>query len=98
MVWYDKRLNYHYLRTEPKPLRTETVEKLWFPSFYFKNTKTKVMIQYDFKALIEIRKIGNGTFAEEHEGENKKVYTGKENPLSFKNFYPLTFQCNYNLR
>ena len=98
MVWYDKRLNYHYLRNEPKPLRTETVEKLWFPSFYFKNTKTKVIIQSDVKALIDIRKMGNGTFAEEHEGENKKVYTGKENPLSFKNFYPLTFQCNYNLR
>ena len=98
MVWYDKRLNYHYLRNEPKSLRTETIDKLWFPAFYFKNTKTKVIITPDFKAQIEIRKMGNGTFAEEHEGENKIVYSGKENPLSFERFYHQSFQCNYNLR
>ena len=64
----------------------------------FENTKSKVMIELDKKANLEVRKQGPGTHAEDHDGENKLVYNGKDNPLSFERFYPLTFQCSYNLR
>ena len=98
MVWFDKRLSYHYLRDDPKTLSKNTIDKLWFPGFKFENTKTKVMIVPDEKSSVEVRKKGNGTHAEDHNGENKLVYSGKDNLLSFKRFYPLTFQCSYNLR
>ena len=98
MVWYDKRLSYHYLRDKPKTLSTKTIEKIWFPAMKFENTKEKVMIEPDKKANLEVRKEGRGTHAEDHDGENKLVYSGKDNLLSFERFYPLTFQCSYNLR
>ena len=49
----------------------------------FENTKEKVMIEPDKKANLEVRKEGHGTHAEDHDGENKLVYSGKENLLSF---------------
>ena len=98
MVWYDSRLKYNNLRDSPKSLRMETIEEIWFPGLKFENTKTKVMIEPDINALVQVTRKGNGTHCEEDEVENKLMYSGNDNPLSFERFYSLIFQCTYDLQ
>ena len=98
LKWFDGRLEFNNLRTKPKTIDPKEFLQIWFPYFKFDNTRTKKISLVDEKAHFKVIKEGKGELANDKYLENKYIFSGKQNPLSYGRFYSLDFECKFSLR
>ena len=98
LKWYDGRLDFNNLRDRPTKIDLEEFKNIWFPYFTFDNTRTKKISLVDEKAHFKVIKEGKGELASDKYLENKYIFSGKQNPLSYGRFYSLDFECDFSLR
>ena len=98
MKWFDSRLHFNNLKSVSRTLNPKEINRIWFPFFKFDNTRNKEISLLDSKSLLKVSKEGNGVLTELHRIENKFIFDGKENPISYQRFYSLDFECEFNLR
>ena len=98
MKWFDSRLHFNNLKSVSRTLNPKEINRIWFPFFKFDNTRNKEISLLDSKSLLKVSKEGNGVLTELHRIENKFIFDGKENPISYQRFYSLGFECEFNLR
>ena len=96
--WYDGRLEFYNLRAKPKTIDPEEFLKIWFPFFRFDNTRKKKISQVDEKSLFKVIKEGKGELSSDKYTENKYIFSGNQNPLSYERFYSTHFECDFSLR
>ena len=95
----DERLSFINLRAESNMnsvTPTET-EKIWFPEFYFDNTREKVKNIIDDSAVLRVLRNGSGGLSSSEDTENKLIFRGGENWLQYQRFYSQHFHCNFYL-
>ena len=98
LKWYDGRLEFNNLRTKPKTIDPKEFLQIWFPYFKFDNTRTKKISLVDEKSYFTVIKEGKGELASDKDTENKYIFSGNHNPLSYGRFYSLDFECDFSLR
>ena len=99
LQWRDERLNFNNLRAESNmnPVRPSDIEKIWFPEFYFDNTREKVKNIIDDSAALRVLRNGSGGLSSSEDTENKLIFRGGENWLQYQRFYSQHFHCNFYL-
>ena len=98
LKWYDGRLEFNNLRIKPKTIDPKEFLQIWFPYFKFDNTRTKEISLVDEKSYFKVFKEGKGELANGKDIENKYIFSGNHNPLSYGRFYSLDFECDFSLR
>ena len=98
LKWYDGRLDFNNLRNKPKTIDPKEFLQIWFPYFKFDNTRTKKISLVDEKSYFTVIKEGKGELASDKDTENKYIFSGNHNPLSYGRFYSLVFECDFSLR
>ena len=98
LKWYDARLGFNNLRTKPKTIDPKEFLQIWFPYFKFDNTRTKTISLVDERSYFKVIKEGEGELANDKDTENKYIFSGNHNPLSYGRFYSLDFECDFSLR
>ena len=98
LKWYDGRLDFTNLRTKPKTIDPKEFLLIWFPYFNFDNTRTKEISRVDEKSNFKVFKEGKGKLGSARELENKYIFSGNHNPISYGRFYSLEFECDFSLR
>ena len=99
LKWFDNRLKFNNLRSPPKVnlLKPDEAESLWFPLFIFENTGNKKIGIIDAKSSLMVKKVGEGKLGGSDELENKYVYHGGDNSITYERFYSESFDCSYFL-
>ena len=97
--WRDERLSFNNLRAESNmnSVTPAETEKIWFPEFYFDNTREKVMAIIDDKAALRVLRNGSGGLSSSEDTENKLIFRGGENWLQYQRFYSQLFHCDFYL-
>ena len=97
--WRDSRLVYNNLRAESSMnyIRPEETEQIWFPDFYFDNTREKVKSSIDEKSVLRVVREGPGVLTTSQHTENKLIFTGKESFIEYARFYSEEFHCDFYL-
>ena len=97
--WRDERLSFNNLRAESNmnSIRPAETEKIWFPEFYFDNTREKVKNIIDDSAVLRVLRNGSGGLSSSEDTENKLIFRGGENWLQYQRFYSQLFHCDFNL-
>ena len=97
--WRDERLSFNNLRAESNmnSIKPAETEKIWFPEFYFDNTREKVKNIIDDSAVLRVLRNGSGGLSSSEDTENKLIFRGGENWLQYQRFYSLQFHCNFYL-
>ena len=97
--WRDSRLQFDNLRAESSmnSIRPEETDQIWFPSFYFDNTRDKVRSLTDSKAVLRVLRQGEGQLSSKQDTENKLIFQGRENFIQYERFYSEQFECDYFL-
>ena len=100
MSWKDNRLRFINLRnmSEENTLSSKEKDYIWLPRFVFENTKDKSTSVVDDKSVILVEKYGRAEKADLTSVWNKLLYKGSENPLIYKRFYNIVFECEYLLQ
>ena len=95
----DPRLRFGNLRNSSVSNLMSPSEKvsIWFPSFLFRNTEKRVKSLVDKEAAIFVLKRGEPEKSDATSTENKLLYDGLENPISYERYYSLTLECEYQL-
>ena len=98
--WFDNRLKFNNLRSPPHDnlLKPDEAEIIWFPLFIFENTDNKKIGIIDAKSSLNVKQEGVGKLSGDHELENKFVYSGADNYITYKRFYSEAFDCSYSLQ
>ena len=99
LKWRDERLSFNNLRAESNmnSIRPAETEKIWFPEFYFDNTREKVKNIIDDSAVLRVLRNGSGGLSSSEDTENKLIFRGGENWLQYQRFYSQLFHCNFYL-
>ena len=99
LKWKDERLRFNNLRAESNmnPIRPAETEKIWFPEFYFDNTREKVKNIIDDSAVLRVLRNGSGSLSSSEDTENKLIFRGGENWLQYQRFYSQIFHCDFYL-
>ena len=99
LKWRDERLKFINLRAESNKnsIRPAEAEKIWFPEFYFDNTKEKVKNILDDSAVMRVLRNGSGDLSSSEDTENKLIFQGGQNWLQYQKFYSEEFHCNFYL-
>ena len=99
LSWVDSRLVYNNLRTESSMnyIRPEETQQIWFPDFYFDNTREKVKSSIDGKSALSVVRNGPGVLTSLQDTENKLIFSGKENFIQYERFYSEEFHCDFYL-
>ena len=99
LKWKDERLRFNNLRAESNmnSIRPAETEKIWFPDFYFDNTKEKVKNIINDSAVLRVLRDGSGVLSSSEDTENKLIFRGGENWLQYQRFYSQLFHCNFHL-
>ena len=74
-------------------LSKKEVESLWMPKIVLYNTETRKETQVDERAIVSVTR--KGTY---NELKNKRLFEGRENPLSMSRFYKTSYICNFDMR
>ena len=100
LTWIDRRLSFSNLRnsSESNGLSPKEQEIIWIPAFIFENTNDKMKSIVDESSRIIIIKEGDATRTDDASTENKLLYTGLENPITYERFYNLKLECDYSLQ
>ena len=78
-------------------MRPAEAEKIWFPEFYFDNTREKVRNIIDDSAVLRVLRNGSGDLSSSEDTENKLIFRGGQNLLEYQRFYSQVFHCNFDL-
>ena len=99
LKWRDERLRFNNLRAESNmnSIRPAETEKIWFPEFYFDNTKEKVKNILDDSAVLRVLRNGSGDLSSSEDTENKLIFQGGENLVEYQRFYSEKFHCQLYL-
>ena len=99
LQWKDERLSFNNLQAESNmnPIGPTETEKIWFPEFFFDNTKEKVKNIIDDLAVLRVLRNGSGSLSSSEDTENKLIFRGGENWLQYRRFYSQKFHCNFYL-
>ena len=73
-------------------------ESIWVPSFIFENINDKLESIVDKRTRILVIKKGNSTSTDDTSTENKLIYKGLENSITYERFYNLELECDYDLQ
>ena len=97
--WRDSRLQFDNLRAESSmnSIRPEETDQIWFPSFYFDNTRDKVRSLTDSKAVLRVLRQGEGQLSSKQDTENKLIFQGRENFIQYERFYSEELHCDFFL-
>ena len=99
LSWRDSRLVYNNLRTESSMnyIRPEETQQIWFPDFYFDNTREKVKSSIDGKSALSVVRNGPGVLTSLQDTENKLIFSGEENFIQYERFFSEEFHCDFYL-
>ena len=99
LSWVDSRLVYNNLRAESSMnyIRPEETQQIWFPDFYFDNTREKVKSSIDGKSALSVVRKGSGMLTSLQDTENKLTFSGEENFIQYERFYSEEFHCDFYL-
>ena len=99
LKWRDERLSFNNLRAESNmnSIRPTEIEQIWFPEFYFDNTREKVKNIIDDSASLRVLRNGSGTLSSSEDTENKLIFQGGENWVQYQRFYSQKFHCHFFL-
>ena len=99
LKWRDERLRFNNLRAESNmnSIRPAEAEKIWFPEFYFDNTREKVKNIIDDSAVLRVLRNGSGVLSSSEDTENKLIFQGGENWLQYQRFFSQQFHCHFYL-
>ena len=93
LTWLESRLKYLNLIANGTNRLTPTeMEWIWVPKLMFYNTDKRLETVLDDSTVISIKREG-----EFESLQNKRVYSGKDNPLISSRFYITQFMCIYNM-
>ena len=99
LKWRDERLRFNNLRAESNmnSIRPAETDQIWFPEFYFDNTREKVKNIIDDSAVLRVLRNGSGVLSSSEDTENKLIFQGGENWLQYQRFYSQIFHCHFSL-
>ena len=99
LSWRDSRLQFDNLRAESSmnSIGPEETDQIWFPSFYFDNTRDKVRSLTDSKAVLRVLRQGEGQLSSKQDTENKLIFQGRENFIQYERFYSEELHCDFFL-
>ena len=97
--WRDERLSFNNLRAESNmnSIRPAETEKIWFPEFYFDNTREKVKNIIDDSSVLRVLRNGSGGLSSSGDTKIKLIYWGGKNWLQYRRFYSQQFNCHFYL-
>ena len=100
MNWYDYRLSYHNLK-ESKLLNSLTrneVEQIWIPFIIFSNTENSEFTEGNKESEISVIREGDFSESTLDITEERNIFVGKENRMSFRQMYSKQFRCLFQLQ
>ena len=100
MNWYDYRLSYHNLK-ESKLLNSLTrneVEQIWIPFIIFSNTENSEFTKGNEESEISVIREGDFSESTLDITEERNIFVGKENRMSFRQMYSKQFRCLFQLQ
>jgi hypothetical protein len=101
LEWRDNRATFLNLKREMvlNALSDEEIWSLWLPYVIYSNTDMKEAVQLEdgLKTIIVVAREGNFTLNEIYEVDEVEIFSGDENPLTMKQTYTKSFQCQYML-
>ena len=100
MNWYDYRLSYHNLKTSKllNSLSRDEVEKIWIPFIIFSNTENSEFTEGNKESEVSIIREGDFTESTLDITEERNIFVGKENRISFRQMYSKQFRCLFQLQ
>ena len=100
MEWYDHRLNYYNLKEQrsSNSLSLEEVEKLWIPYVVFENTENSEATQSDPSSEVLITREGGFTSSGVDIIEERNIFLGSRNRITFQQVFTKEFECEYQLQ
>ena len=100
MNWYDYRLSYHNLKTSKllNSLSRNEVEKIWIPFIIFSNTENSEFTEGNKESEISIIREGDFSESTLDITEERNIFVGKENRMSFRQMYSKQFRCLFQLQ
>ena len=79
-------------------LSHEELEKIWIPCIVFENSENNDATKGDADSEIFITREGNFTRASDDIIEERNIFYGRENKLTFQQTLSKTFECEYQLQ
>ena len=100
MEWYDYRITYYNLKTSrsSNALSSDEAEKLWIPFVVFENTENNDATRGDKDTEVTITREGEFTQSTFDVIEEKNIFTGDQNRITFHQVYTKSFKCEYQLQ
>ena len=100
MEWYDHRLNYYNLKEQrsSNSLSLKEVEKLWIPYIVFENSENSEATKSDPDSEVLITREGGFTSSGEEVIEERNIFLGSKNRITFQQVFTKEFECEYQLQ
>ena len=95
IVWFDKNLNFKFLKSYDNFLNEDMRQKIWIPKVEFGDIKTMLS---DQKNQVVVLRRGNPTLDTDldYVQQPNEVYTGGENPLKIILERRIRFSCSFD--
>ena len=95
IVWFDKNLNFKFLKSYDNFLNEDMRQKIWIPKVEFGDIKTMLS---DQKNQVIVLRRGNPTLDTDldYVQQPNEVYTGGENPLKIILERRIRFSCSFD--
>ena len=100
MDWYDHRLNYYNLKLQrsSNSLSHEEIDKLWIPYVVFENTEKSEATKSDEDSEVLITREGEYTMSSDEVVEERNIFLGSKNRITFQQIFTKQFECEYKLQ
>jgi len=100
MEWYDYRITYYNLKKSrsSNALSSEEAEKLWIPFVVFENTENNDATRGNKDTEVTITREGEFTRSDYDIIEEKNIFRGDQNRITFQQVYTKSFKCEYQLQ
>jgi len=100
MEWYDHRLSYYNLKLQrsSNSLSEEEVKKIWIPYVVFENSEHSDATKSDADTEVLITREGEYTQSSDEITEERNIFLGKGNRITFQQVFTKEFECEYQLQ
>ena len=100
LEWYDHRLVYYGLKKQRSSniVQEEILSKMWIPYILFENSENNDLTVTKSYSDVFITREGNCTRVSDDFIEEKNIFSGHDNKITFQEIYSKAFDCEYQLQ